>query len=79
MNTTEAKLKSIVSWLNANYNQDSEKYSVFEGSKPEVIRYDDHTAISLWACGAVVCIHATLFFLMEDDGHWFISSIFPFN
>ena len=45
MDTAEAKLNSVISWLNSNYNQDSENYCVFKGSKPEVLRYDEHTAI----------------------------------
>ena len=67
------KLGNIVNWLNKNYNQDSDKYSIFNGAKPEVIRYDEHTAISLWACGAIVCINSILYFIGEDDGHWFLS------
>lgn len=66
-------LKNIVNWLNKNYNQDSENYSIFNGSKPEVIRYDEHTAISLWACGAIVCMESIMFFIGEDDGNWFLS------
>jgi hypothetical protein len=65
-------LKNIVNWLNENYNQDSENYSIFMGAKPEVIRYDEHTAISLWACGAIVCIRSILYFITEDDGNWFL-------
>lgn len=65
-------LKNIVNWLNKNYNQDSENYSIFSGAKPEVVRYDEHTAISLWACGAIVCISSSLYFIEEDDGNWFL-------
>ena len=65
-------LKNIVNWLNKNYNQDSENYSVFNGAKPEVVRYDEHTAISLWACGAIVCIRTIMYFIGEDDGNWFL-------
>lgn len=72
MNNKE-HLKNIVNWLNKNYNQDSENYSIFNGAKPEVIRYDEHTAISLWACGAIVCIESILYFIGEDDGNWFLS------
>ena len=66
------KLESIVYWLNENYNQDSENYSIFNGAKPEVIRYNKEIAISLWACGAIVCIGSLLYFISEDDGNWFI-------
>ncbi len=65
-------LKNIVNWLNKNYNQNSENYSIFNGAKPEVIRYDEHTAISLWACGAIVCIKSIIHFIGEDDGNWFL-------
>lgn len=65
-------LKNIVIWLNKNYNQDSENYSIFSGAKPEVVRYDEHTAISLWACGAIVCIRTIMYFIGEDDGNWFL-------
>lgn len=67
------KLRNITEWLNKNYNQDSENYCIFEGAKPEVIRYDDETAISLWACGAIVCIKSMIYFISEDDGHWFCT------
>lgn len=66
------KLKTIVSWLNRNYNQESENYNIFVGSKPGVIKYDEHTAISPWACGAIVCIGSLLYFIGEDDGNWFL-------
>lgn len=66
------KLESIVNWLNKNYNQDSKNYSIFSGAKPEVIRYNKEIAISLWACGAIVCIGSLLYFISEDDGNWFI-------
>ena len=63
------KLRNITQWLNENYNQNSEKYSIVMGAKPEVIRYDDETVISLWACGAIVCINSLMYFIQEDDGH----------
>lgn len=65
-------LKNIVNWLNKNYSQDSDNYSIFSGAKPEVVRYDEHTAISLWACGAIVCIKTIMYFIGEDDGNWFL-------
>ena len=66
------KLEAIVSWLNNNYNQESENYNIFVGSKPGVIKYDEHTAISPWACGAIVCIGSLLYFVVEDDGNWLL-------
>ena len=66
-------LKNIVNWLNENYNQNSDNYSIFYGAKPEVVRYDEHTAISLWACGAIVCIESIIYFIEEDDGYWYLS------
>jgi hypothetical protein len=68
------KLKEVVEWLNENYNQDSENYCIFNGAKPEVIRFDENTALSLWACGAIVCIHHLIYFIKEDDGHWFCEN-----
>ena len=65
------KLRNITEWLNENYNQNSEKYSIVVGAKPEVIRYDDETVVSFWACGAIVCIKSIMYFISEDDGHWF--------
>ena len=67
----QEKLNNIIEWLNKNYCQDSENYNIFTGAKPEVIKYDEHTAISLWGCGAIVCIGSILYFIQEDDGNWF--------
>ena len=74
MNETNDKeiLNQIVSYLNDHYNQDSENYSIFQGAKPDVFKYSDHIAISLWACGAIVCIESIMYFLQEDDGNWFV-------
>lgn len=72
MNEIKTKLESIVSYLNSHFNQDSDEYSICQGPKPQVIKYDEHTAISLWACGAIVCIGSLLYFIGEDDGNWFI-------
>ena len=72
---TESKLKSVIDWLNKNYSQDNpENYNVFYGPREEVIRYDDETAISLWGCGAIVCIINQIYFISEDDGDWFMES-----
>lgn len=65
------ELEDIIDWLNENYNQESENYCIFNGAKPEVIKYSEHIAISFWACGAIVCIGSILYFLQEDDGNWF--------
>lgn len=69
----KSKIKEILKFLNEKYNQDSEDYSIINGAKPSVIRFDDETAISLWACGAIVCIKSGLYFIQEDDGHWFCN------
>lgn len=68
----EDKLNEILDYLNDRFNQESDEYNLFEGPKPQVIRYDEHTAISTWACGAIVCINDLLYFLKEDDGYWFM-------
>jgi len=72
---TEEKLNTITAWLNENYNQDSENYNIFSGAKPEVIRFDEETAISIWSCGAIVCIRCGLYFIEEDDGYWWYNTI----
>lgn len=75
MEEDNTKLAEIVKWLNENYGQDNpENYDVFIGSKPEIIRYDDETAISTWSCGAIVCIDSFIYFLGEDDGNWYVNS-----
>mgnify|MGYP007104066099 CR=1 FL=1 len=70
---TKEELLEIVDWLNKNYNQESENYNFFIGSTPDVIEYNDHIAISLWACGAIVCVYDLLYFIREDDGFWWLS------
>jgi hypothetical protein len=70
--TTREQLQEIVDWLNENYNQQTENYNVFTGSKPGVIKYNDHVAISPWACGAIICINSLLYFIEEDDGNWYL-------
>ena len=69
-----SEILEIVDWLNDNYNQDSENYNIFFGSKPEVVRYNSHVAISPWACGAIVCIYDQMYFICEDDGNWWIHN-----
>lgn len=67
----KTQLNNIVEYLNKRFRQTSEEYSLFMGVKPQVIRYDKETAISTWACGAIVCIGSMLYFIEEDDGRWF--------
>lgn len=74
MDTLKNELKELVDYLNKNYNQDSDNYSIFLGSKPGVIEYNDHIAISPWACGAIVCIYDQMFFISEDDGCWWVNN-----
>ena len=66
------KLTKIVEYLNSRFNQQSKEYSIFSGANPQIIRYDKETAISLWACGAIICIGSILYFISEDDGNWFV-------
>ena len=73
MNDAREELKEIVKWMNYKYNQDSPDYDFFKGTGHLVIRYNDHTAISTWECGAVVCIHDIVYFIMNDDGYWTMS------
>lgn len=69
----KSRIKEILKFLNEKYNQNSEDYCIINGAKPSVIRFDDETAISLWACGAIVCIKSCLYFIQEDDGFWFCN------
>lgn len=64
-------LNNVLDYLNDHFNQNSEEYSIVDGAKPQVIRFDERTAISLWGCGAIVCIGQMLYFIQEDDGSWF--------
>ncbi len=73
MNTIELQLNSIVEYLNKRFNQTSKEYSIFMGAKPQVIRYDKETAISIWACGAIVCVGGMIYFISEDDGNWYYN------
>lgn len=73
------KLKAIAEYLNERFNQDSDEYSIFMGAKPQVIRFDNETAISLWACGAIVCIGTLVYFIEEDDGNWFVQEYIDAN
>ena len=66
-------LFEIEDWLNINYNQASENYSMINGAKPGIVKYDEHTIISFWKCGAIVYIKELLYFINEDDGNWFIN------
>ena len=67
------ELRAVVEWLDKNYNQDSDNYSIFMGSKPGIVKFNDHIVISPWACGAIVCRYDQLYFLEEDDGNWWIN------
>ena len=71
MSKTELKLNDIIQYLNKRFNQDTSEYSFIQGAKPQVIRYNKETAISTWACGAIVCIEDIIYFLSEDDGTWY--------
>lgn len=70
------EIKEILDYLNKNYGQDSENYSIAFGARPGVIRLDEHTAISFWSCGAIVCTYSSLSFISEDDGNWFLHKNF---
>lgn len=63
------KLDEIVEYLNKRFYQGSKEYNFIHGPKPQVIRYDKDSAISIWACGAIVCIGNSIYFIEEDDGY----------
>lgn len=67
------KLDKIVEYLNKRFYQGSQEYNFIHGPKPQVIRYDQDSAISIWACGAIVCIKDVIYFIEEDDGYWWYN------
>ena len=70
------KLFEIRDWLNENYSQENHKnFETLVNSwyKPQILRYDKHTAIALWACGAIVLIGGMLHFIEGDDGVWVVD------
>lgn len=69
------KLNQIANWLESKFNQETitvDQYVI--QPNVEVLKYDEHTAISLWECGAIVCIGSILYFVGEDDGNWFVHN-----
>ena len=75
-NKTKKKLNEVERWLNENYSQQNELgYDTVEESweKPCIVRYDEHTAVAFWTCGAVVCIGHMLYFIEGDDGIWVVN------
>ena len=75
-NKTKKKLNEVERWLNENYSQQNENgYDIVEESweNPCIVRYDEHTAVAFWTCGAVVCIGSMLYFIEGDDGIWVVN------
>ena len=75
-NKTKKKLNEVERWLNENYSQQNELgYDFVEESweNPCIVRYDEHTAVAFWTCGAVVCIGSMLYFIEGDDGIWVVN------
>ena len=75
-NKTKKKLNEVERWLNENYSQQNELgYDIVEESweNPCIVRYDEHTAVAFWTCGAVVCIGSMLYFIEGDDGIWVVN------
>ena len=75
-NKTKKKLNEVEKWLNENYSQQNENgYDIVEESweNPCIVRYDEHTAVAFWTCGAVVCIGGMLYFIEGDDGIWVVN------
>lgn len=67
-------LDDIVEVLNRDYSQQEDSNEDFLGcSVPPMLVYDEHTVISFWSCGAIVCIKHILYFISEDDGNWWIN------
>lgn len=77
-NKTKKKLNEVAKWLNENYSQQNELNfdTVVESwEKPYIVRYDEHTAVAFWSCGAVVCIGSMLYFIWGDDGIWVVNKM----
>ena len=75
-NKTKKKLNEVERWLNENYSQQNEfGYDLVEESweNPCIVRYDEHTAVAFWTCGAVICIGSMLYFIEGGDGIWVIN------
>ena len=77
-NKTKKKINEVAKWLNENYSQENELnyYTVEESwENPCIVRYDEHTAVAFWSCGAVVCIESMLYFIWGDDGIWVVNKM----
>ena len=75
-NKTKKKLNEVERWLNENYSQQNElgyDTVVRAWKNPCIVRYDEHTAVAFWTCGAVVCIGSMLYFIEGDDGIWVVN------
>jgi hypothetical protein len=77
-NKTKKKIDEVARWLNENYSQQNEfnfDTVVESWEKPCIVRYDEHTAVACWSCGAVVCIGSMLYFIWGDDGIWVVNKM----
>ena len=77
-NKTKKKLDEVAKWLNENYSQQNESgfdTVVKSWQNPCIVRYDEHTAVAFWSCGAVVCIESMLYFIWGDDGIWVVNKM----
>ncbi len=77
-NKTKKKLDEVAKWLNENYSQQNESgfdTVVRSWQNPCIVRYDEHTAVAFWSCGAVVCIESMLYFIWGDDGIWVVNKM----
>ena len=75
-NKTKKKLNEVERWLNENYSQENElafDLVVRSWKNPCIVRYDEHTAVAFWTCGAVVCIGSMLYFIEGGDGIWVVN------
>ena len=75
-NKTKKKLDEVARWLNENYSQQNElafDIVVSSWKNPCIVRYDEHTAVAFWTCGAVVCIGGMLYFIEGDNGIWVVN------
>lgn len=75
-NKTKKKLDEVARWLNENYSQQNElafDLVVRARKNPCIVRYDEHTVVAFWTCGAVICIGSMLYFIEGGDGIWVVN------
>lgn len=67
-------LNQVINYLKDIYDIDKNYRAYGTRCKiGKVIKFQNNVFISHWACGAIVCIDEVLYFIMEDDGNWYVK------